>query len=71
MIKGLELWAPFDVRQFDVFEVVINEIEKVSTFSIQCLECHFPQIGDVVTIKFFAIVPEYFTWEYGLGIERF
>ena len=69
MTKGLEPWAPFDVRWFDVFKVVIDEIEEVSTFSIRCLECHFPQIGDVVAIKFFAIVPGYFIREYGLGIE--
>ena len=43
----------------------------MSIFSIWYLECYFPQISDVVTIKFFAIVPEYFTWEYGLEIEQF
>jgi len=69
MAKGLEPWALFSVGWFNVFGVVINKIEKVSTFSIQCLECHFPQVDDVVAIKFFAIVPGYFTWEYGLGIE--
>jgi len=71
MTEGLKPWASFDMRQFDVFEVVIDKIEEVSTFSIWCLECHFPQIGDVVAIKFFAIVPGYFTQEYGLGIEWF
>ena len=69
MTEGLEPWPPFDIRQFDVFEVVIDEIKDVSIFSIRYLECYFPQIGDVVTIKFFARVPEYFTWEYGLEIE--
>ena len=34
MTEGLEPWAPFDVRQFDVFKVVIDEIKEVSTFSI-------------------------------------
>ena len=43
----------------------------MSTFSIQYLECYFPQIGDVVTIKFFAIVPGYFIQEYRLRIEQF
>ena len=42
----------------------------MSIFSIRCLECHFPQIGDV-TIKFFVIVPGYFTWKYGPEIEQF
>ena len=35
------------------------------------MEYHLPQIGDVVAIKFFAIVSGNFTWEYGLGIEQF
>jgi len=69
MTEGLEPWAPFDIRWFDVFEIVINKIEEVSTFSIRCLKCYFPQIGDVVAIKFFAIVLGYFTQEDGLGIE--
>ena len=34
MTEGLEPWAPFDVRRFNVFGVVIDKIKEVSTFSI-------------------------------------
>ena len=69
MTKGLEPWAPFGVRQFNGLEVVVDKVEKLSTFPIQCLKCHLPQFDVVNTIDFFVIVPRNFTWEYGYGLE--
>jgi len=69
MTKGLEPWVPFDIRRFNGLEVVVDKVEELSTFPIQCLKCHLPQFDVVITIEFFAIVPRNFTREYGHGLE--
>jgi len=71
MTKGLELCAPFGVRQFNGLEVIVDKVKELSTFPIQCLKCHLPQFDVVNTIDFFVIVSRNFTWEYGYGLERF
>ena len=67
--KVLEPWAPFSVRQFNGLKVVVDKVEELSTFPIQCLKCHLSQFDVVNTIDFFVIVPRNFTWEYGYGLE--
>jgi len=71
MTKGLEPWTPFKVRQFNGFKVVIDKVEEMSSFPIQRLKCHFPQINIAIAIDFFAIIPRDFTQEYGYGLEQF
>jgi len=71
MTKGLELWTPFGVRQFNGFKVVINKVKKMSSFPIRRLKSHFPKFNIVIAIGFFAIIPRDFFWEYGYGLEQF
>jgi len=59
----LEPRTSFDVGWFNDFIVVVDEIKEVSTFSIQCLESHFPLIDNVVAIGFLAVIPRYFAQE--------
>ena len=60
---------PFGVRQFNGFEIVINKVKEMSSFSIQHLKSYFPQFNVVITIDFFAIVLRDFIREYGYGLE--
>ena len=41
------------------------------SFSLRCLKHHLPLVDDVVTIKFLAEVPKYFTQIYKCHCERF
>ena len=41
------------------------------SFPLRRLKRHLPLVDDVVTIRFLAEVPRYFTWIYGCHHERF
>ena len=63
MTKIFESCSSFRVGQFKRIVFIIHQLQKISTFVVQCLECYLPSNDKIFAFSFLAKVLRQLPWK--------